>query len=363
VQFRQVLLKRCLALLVLAAASFLGIDADAQTPAPQIQEGKPVDWWFVFKFNAKSFPACPAGASTQCPFGGEPSQATRGQTFVYASSIDPTLQMGSSCIGESGADPVGSTFGDLIKNNYFYVVWNDQFYNDPTIPGCSDSCSAPWGHSKGVLAWNEAGDGLVMQVTTPSWPGAVSQSASRQSGDTLGCISQPNNILVSQSFFAARLTADDVLQVLLALANSSVVTELDIPESSHHQLVNNGGPPNIQDAVKALGVKSKSTKVFIAQLSNGIRLLSKPSALHVPPWQLVSAELGSVPLRVASWWTNPAIGSTSASTPIDCWDTSLPKPGAVQIATSGSWQGTAFGLKGGPGPDFNHAKVGVSTSG
>jgi len=27
-------------------------------PAPLLSKGHPVDWWFVFKFNAKSFPGC-----------------------------------------------------------------------------------------------------------------------------------------------------------------------------------------------------------------------------------------------------------------------------------------------------------------
>ena len=26
--------------------------------APLLEKGRPVDWWFVFKFNAKSFPGC-----------------------------------------------------------------------------------------------------------------------------------------------------------------------------------------------------------------------------------------------------------------------------------------------------------------
>ena len=335
------------------------VSAQAQTTAPQLKDGQPAEWWFVFKFNAKSFPACPAGETTACPFGGNPSDAKLGQTFVYASNSDPNLAMGSTCVGDSGADPVGATFGEIYKGKYFYVVWNDQFYNDPTLTGCSESCSAPWGHSKGVLAWNADGDGFVIQVTTPSWPGAASKTSPRaESGNTLGCIAPPNNVLVSQSFFSVRLNPSDVLQVLRALANASVVTD---PGNRH--LVNSGGPQEIQDAVKALGKKSKATKVFKTQLSAGIGLLSKPSALHVPPWQLVSSQLDRVSLRVATWWTNPAIASTKASTPIDCWDSSLPKPGAVQIATSGHWQDTAFGLKGGGGPDFNHAKVGVSTSG
>ena len=36
-------------------------------------------------------------------------------------------------------------------------------------------------------------------------------------------------------------------------------------------------------------------------------------------------------------------------------------PGAVQIATSGTWAGTTLGLEGMPEPDGNHAKIGVST--
>jgi hypothetical protein len=35
----------------------------------------------------------------------------------------------------------------------------------------------------------------------------------------------------------------------------------------------------------------------------------------------------------------------------------------VDIATTGHWDGVEFGLKGNVGADFNHAKIGVSTSG
>lgn len=351
---RRTLARAAVALCLCALAQAMAAGA----PAPLVRDGKPVDWWFVFKFNAKSFPQCPAGAQMQCPYGDTAQNYTRGQTFVFASDDQPTLAMGSTCVGETGADPLGATFGEIVKGKRFYVVWNDQFYGDPVIPGCSDSCSAPWGHSKGVLAWDAEGNGLIVQVTTPSWPGSGRLTPGRTSGNTLGCIPRPDNILVSQSFFSVKLTADDVLQVLRALGNASVVTA-----PGNAQLVNNGGPQAIQDAVNALGVKSKSTRVFDTRLSSGVGLLSKPSKLNVPPWQLVSSQLGGVSLRVATWWANPAISSTKANTPIDCWDESLPKPGAVQIATSGSWKGTGFGLKGGAGPDFNHAKVGVSTSG
>lgn len=340
------------------ASSGNGSAVDRTTIAPRVNENSPVGWWFVFKFNAKVFPGCAADVRPVCPFGGDVESKPSSQQYVYASSEDRTLKMGHGCLGDTEADPVGATFANIYNGDYYYVVWNDQFYDDPKISGCSKSCAGPWGHSKGVLAWNSQGEGLILQVTTPSWPGAASQQAARvSSGNTLGCIQQPNNILVSQSFFSVRLTKSDVLAVLQALGNASVVTD-----QSNPQLVKSGGPPELQQAVKELGKKSNSQTVQRVQLSSHVGLLSKPSGLHVPPWQLVSAMLGQLPLRVASWWINPdAIGSTTSSTTVSCWANDLPKPGPVQIATSGNWQGTTIGLKGGPSPGANHAKVGVST--
>ncbi len=90
-------------------------------------------------------------------------------------------------------------------------------------------------------------------------------------------------------------------------------------------------------------------------------MISKPSGLHVPPWQMVSALLDAEPLRAATWWHSPEIPTTGANTAIGCWDTSLGKPGAVEIATSGTWDGKSIGLQGIAAASGNHAKVGVST--
>src|SRR5690606_11493175 len=68
-----------------------------------------------------------------------------------------------------------------------------------------------------------------------------------------------------------------------------------------------------------------------------------------------------VNLRVASWWAAPAIYSTAKGQTPACWAPSLGTPGAVEIATSGQWNGVGIGLEGGDGPMFNHAKMGVST--
>jgi len=331
----------------------------SDAPVPLLEKGHAVDWWFVFKFNSRSFPGCAGGAERICRFGGQPQPYNAySQQFVYASSEAPELQQGSGCAGDTTAEPVGATFDEVYAGAYHYVVWNDQFYDDPKIEGCSKSCSAPWGHSKGMLAWNDAGEGFVLQVTTPSWPAAGSKAFPRKTdGNTLGCIAD-NDVLVSQHFFALKLTKEDLSAVLKALQNASVVTD---PQNS--QLVNNGGPADIQALVEGLGVKSASHTFTKDVLSSGVQLISKPSGLHVPPWQMVSAALDGVSLRTATWWANPKIYTTTASTTVACWDDSLPKPGPVAIATTGHWKDTLFGLTGGSGPNFNHAKLGVSASG
>ena len=210
-----------------------------------------------------------------------------------------------------------------------------------------------------MIAWNDAGDGIVMQVTTPDWPGAGSKQHPRsEEGNTLGCTARDNDVLVSQHFFALKLTKDDVVKVLTALQNASVVTD-----TRNVQIVKNGGPADISTVVAKLGVKSTSTTFTHNTLSTGVQLISKPSALHVPPWQMVSSVLDGVSLRAATWWANPQIPSTTSSTTIDCWDPSLGTPGVVEIATSGHFAGKTFGLKGIAAPDGNHAKIGVSTSG
>lgn len=333
-------------------------------PTPLVAKGHPVDWWFAFKFNSASFPQCANGAVRSCTFGGQVQNTWTNfsQQYAVASSDSKTLQAGAGCAGDTTDDPVGATFDEIYNGTLNFVVWNDQFYQDPAICGNSNDCSAPWGHSKGMVAWDNSGNGLVMQVTTPDWPGAGSKLHPRaQEGNTLGCTSRDNDVEVSQHFFALRLTKDDLAIVLKAIQNASVVTDVH-----NAQIVKNGGPSDITALVAKLGVKSSSKAVTHDTLSTGVQLISKPSALWVPPWQMVSAVLGGVPLRAATWWAtppSPPIPSTTDSTTIGCWDASLPKPGAVEIATSGSFSGTTFGLTGIATPNGNHAKIGVSTSG
>ncbi|MBZ5521456.1 MAG: SH3 domain-containing protein [Acidobacteriia bacterium] len=328
-------------------------------PAPLLAKGHPVTWWFAFKFNSAIFPGCAAGATRSCLTGGQVQNYKNfSQQFAFASSENRSLQAGSGCAGDTTADPVGATFEQVYDNSFFYVIWNDQFYDDPAIQGCTKSCSAPWGHSKGMLAWNSAGEGFVLQVTTPSWPAAGSKSSPRKNdGNTLGCV-QDDNVQVSQHFFALKLTKPDLVKVLGALQNASVVTD---PKNA--QVVRNGGPADVQALVSKLGAKSASETFTKDILSSGVELISKPSNLNVPPWQMVSAVLGGVSLRTATWWATPKIPTTTASTTISCWHESLGEPGPVEIATTGHFDGKEFGLTGGLGTNFNHAKLGVSLSG
>lgn len=327
------------------------------SPSPLLEKGHPVDWWFIFKFNASVFPGCGSTVRRDCIFGGmvQSYSGKYSQQYVFASSENPNLQKGIGCVGDTFNDPLGATFDQVYNGSLNYVIWNDQFYNDPIIPGCGNSCGSPWGHSKGMVSWNDNGEGIVMQVSTPSWPASGSSSSPRTDGNTLGCVDD-NNVKASQHFFALKLNKDDLIKVLHALKNASVVTD-----TTNKQVVRNGGPSDVQALVMQLGMKSGATTPLDAKLSTGVELISKPSGLHAPSWQFVSSTLNGTPLRVATWWAKPKIGTTTTTTKIECWPDGLGTPGPVQIATSGQWDGKSFSLKGGPQSDSNHGKIGVST--
>lgn len=348
----------------------------AGAPAPLLGPRRPVDWWFIFKFNAGYSRGDPKSLGKKGIFDVPGTQKPKYDTgvgsgkrfsrhYVVASSANPTLKRstGKHIAGATLNDPLGATFGQvyLAKKPPYYVLWNDQFHSHPIA-----SKSGHWGHSKGMLAWNDDGEGFVLQVSTPSWPGAGNHAHPRANdGNTLGFV-QDDDIEFSQHFFALRLTKGDLPVVLAALNNASVVTD-----PSNPQLVLNGGPKGIPEQVKNLGRLSKSNLCLDVKLSSGVRLISKASKLQVPPWQLVSAQLGATDLRVASWWKSPKIFSTTKSSPLPkCWDKKVlgaKKPGAVEIAISGTWPPNAkepgdLGLEGGGGDTHNHAKLGVSTS-
>ncbi|GAA3894736.1 hypothetical protein GCM10022276_12330 [Sphingomonas limnosediminicola] len=352
-----IIISRTLRALAAVVALCLSVDvALAAAPSPMVDQAHRAEWVFAFKFNAGTFPT--SGALSSCLFGGGPQSYPSSQRYVFASKVTPALADGPGLIGTSTADPLGATFAKIYASGLNFVVWNDQFYRHPPISGCSESCGGPWGHSKGVVAWDDQGRGIIIQVTTPSWPGSGTAAAPRaDDGNTLGCVDD-DNVKASQHFFELRLTPTDTAAVLDALANASVVTDVTNP-----QLARLGGPPELRTRAQQLGHKSNSTQLLDVVLSSGVRLIAKPSQLHAPPWQMLSARLGGVSLRAATWWASPRLPTTVAGQTIVCWRSDLGTPGAVDIATSGSWSGHAIGLQGGPQPNANHAKVGVSTDG
>jgi hypothetical protein len=358
---------------VLLLVLFQGSQCSAQSagPSPLWQVGQSVDWWFAFKFNAETFPR-PQDSNPSCIFGGTPRaghpKVKLGQSYVAASSAQPALTQGTGFLGDSTADPLGATFDEVYNGTLSYVVWNDQFFRDPVLP-CEGktgiACGAPWAHAKGLVAWNADGQGLLLQVTTPSWPAAGSSAHPRQhDGNSLGCVDD-NNVDLSQHFFALKLTKDDLLKVLTALQTEGAVTD-----PSNPQIVRSGGPPDVQDAVAKLGKPNPNSTFTQATLSSGVRIIAKGGGLAAPPWQIVSAVLGRVPLRVATFWQRDLIYSTPGRTQPGCWPAVLKplSPGAVQIALTGTWDGRMIGLTGTPqrgatGASLgaNHAKLGVST--
>jgi hypothetical protein len=60
-----------------------------------------------------------------------PGWTSFSQQYAVASSDSKTLQIGSSCAGDTTTDPLGATFNEIYNGGLNYVVWNDQFYQDP----------------------------------------------------------------------------------------------------------------------------------------------------------------------------------------------------------------------------------------
>jgi hypothetical protein len=368
-------LRACAIALAVVSLAVCSAHAADPAPVPLLAKGQPADWWFVFKFNSsKSFAGCGPreeakrkkedSEDRQCIFGGKvQTKSGFGQQFAFASKKEPKLVDGHGCTGATLTDPVGATFDQVYNGSFNYLIWNDQFYRDPAVGACKgDSCGAPWGHSKGLLAWNDDGAGFIMQVSTPAWPRSGSKKFDKRKGDkgnTLGCNASNNNLRASQHFFALKLTKADLVEVLKALKNASVVTD---PTKS--QIVRNGGPADVRKLVDDLGERpsKEDEEVIKKELSSGVIMISKPSGLAVPPWQMVSAVLSNAEERAATWWTKPWIPTTTGATAIKCWDEDIlktKKPGPVAIAKTGTWDELEINLT----APSNHAKIGTAIAG
>jgi hypothetical protein len=334
-------------------------------PVPLVSGAHPVTWWFAFKFNDLMPETLRPVSAGDCPFGGvvntnnnSDKHSNLAYAYAYGDGQTHGLVAGGSRIGWSDEDPLGVTYRNVFEGSYSYVVFNDQFYGDPQISGCGNDCEAPWAHAKGLLAWDDQGQGLLLQVTTPSWPHSGSARDVNPLGNTLGCINRDNPIKYSQHFFAVRLSKADVVLMLQSLANAGIATVPGVDQVFH---IRAQSPADLAQLAGVLGNKDPADpKPMMIKLSSGVGVISKPAALHVPPWQYVSAMLGGEPLRVATWWTGVDKIPDKGAVKPGCWDARLTTPGAVQNALTGTWDHKSIDLKGASG---NHAKIGVSQSG
>lgn len=80
----------CLVLLAFCAVS--SSVGNAAEVAPLVRANQPADWWFVFKFNTKSFPGCVANKQTACPFGGDPSSDLGGAAVCLLKQLGSPLE-------------------------------------------------------------------------------------------------------------------------------------------------------------------------------------------------------------------------------------------------------------------------------
>lgn len=348
--------------LAVAAALSLGLGLAAPSwvhagPVPLVDAQTPKAWWFAFKLNARKFPT---DLPKKCLFGGKKGPTPVGQSYIMATQNEPNLKDGPGLLGTSDGDPLGATFEKIYNGKFHYIVWNDQFKDKPSIRG-----GGTWAHAKGMVAWDDSGEGLVLQVSTPNWPRSASADHPRTGdGNTLGCISS-NNVAFSQHFFALKLSHADMVKVLHALQTASVVTDSRLkPDGTpmHPDIFNNGGPGDVQLAAKNVGVvRSTSDTPTIVKLDSGVRLIAKPSALVAPPWHVVSTVLDGEPLRVANWWGVHDMQDTAAGAHINCWPLDKP-PGTVTIVHHAKWHDADFSLElaAYTKPDGNHAKIGIS---
>ena len=93
----------------------------------------------------------------------------------------------------------------------------------------------------------------------------------------------------------------------------------------------------------------------------GIMKLRRRQLLHLlRACNRPCAATGRTGSRCHRWHRN--CGGLSRRRHLVAGISSLAAPGPVDIATTGHWAGQEFGLTGGLGTNFNHAKLGVSTS-
>jgi deoxyribonuclease-2 len=135
-------------------------------PSAQDDDGKPVDWWFLYKLPRGATP--PAGAK-------EPDKPSTGFEYLYYDDsrdklgLSPhTLLDGTGALHQTLAAIFGNVVGGPdaadVPLSTGWILYNDE------IPGASTN-DGTRGHTKGVLAFDtKDGSALWLLHSTPRFP-------------------------------------------------------------------------------------------------------------------------------------------------------------------------------------------------
>ncbi|MFT7034083.1 MAG: deoxyribonuclease-2 [Cyclobacteriaceae bacterium] len=138
------------------------------------EDGKAVDWWFVYKIPK-------LGKSANSP-------ASNGYEYIYYdSSIKKIVQSPNLLTDGKGAlDLTLKSIFDKPTDNMGWILYNDEMPKD-----VDRSDSSNWGHTKGVLAFDTATKTALWLLH--SWPKYVDPESSKMPtpayGQTFMCIS------------------------------------------------------------------------------------------------------------------------------------------------------------------------------
>lgn len=141
------------------------------------KEGKPVDWWFIYKLPMKV----------------GPKKDSTGFEFLYLDSksngplilSETRLDQSNSALSLTLSEPFSK------KSDYGYVAWNDEIPPTPSQPKPKNKGSK--GHSKGILAFSKNQNcGWYLLHSTPRFP-AIGEpqlpANEKKFGQTYLCVS------------------------------------------------------------------------------------------------------------------------------------------------------------------------------
>nr|AIG56182.1 secreted protein [Achlya hypogyna] len=307
-------------LIVLAAWLAVQIVAESNDEVFALDgDGRPVAWWFVLKLPAQVRSATGTFMPTPCdcapPACASPEEPLRahGLCYLYADANNPVLRhfrdVGYDCLGQGGRDPVSQTLRQKQTATH-WGYFNDQLnglafmQQKSLVCGGSSSFNA---HSKGMVAFEAATGGFVLQTSTPNFPDPSSPAFV-----PLGCQAD-NNVEYAQHLFAMSLDAAELLTLATGWQSARLCsanhyhTLHDLLVSPSLANASSSLPPVAQAVARALVEErltpsASSQKTVVTKGSPvAVSGLFKSHRAQVPPWAMAASAYAS-DVSVASWW-------------------------------------------------------------